>query len=280
MKFALDGGSSTDSWTTPVVRRLLWINGIVFLLRFITARWVPGWSYVPLTPSAMFEHGYVWQVFTYMYDHHDVFHLVSNLFGLYVFGPDVERVMGPRRFFAYYTTCGLGAAITACVGYPNGIILGASGAFYGILLAFAVLFPYRPVLIFFMAPIEARWLAIIYGLIDVFGGLQGTSGVAHFAHLGGLATGLLIFLLSGHLRIPLFSNVVPESRSSRPSTFSKFATSIKDKVEKRRREKKKMSAQELDIILDKISKSGMNSLTREERSRLKSASTEMRKGQP
>lgn len=276
MNYAVSGGSSTGSWTTPMVRGLLWANGIMFLARLFTAKWLP-WDSVLLVPADAVGRLHLWQVFTYMYIHIDLMHLLANLFGLFIFGPDVERLFGPRRFFYYYTACGFGAALTACVAYPHGTILGASGAIYGVLLAFALLFPYRPVYLFGVAPIEARWLAVMYGVIDLVGGIQGGGGVAHLAHLGGLGTGLLIFILMGQMKISIGNAGVSSARSAGPSLIRRWTDKVQNKVDQRKAEKKRMTAEELDAILDKIAKSGMSSLTKSERSMLKSASSEMRK---
>lgn len=273
MNYAVGGGSSTGAWTTPIVRRLMWANGLIFLLRLFTAQVLP-WDYVLLMPDLALQQGRVWTLATYMYVHFDLMHLLTNLLGLWIFGPDVERVFGSRRFFFYYTFCGFGAALTACVAYPHGMILGASGAIYGVLLGFAVLFPYRPVYLFGVAPIEARWLAVMYGVIDLVGGIQGGGNVAHLAHLGGLATGFLIFAMSGKIHLPM----IGRKSLSTPSFLSRWFKSFRQKRERRQIERHRLSAAELDAILDKIAKSGMNSLTRQERDRLKSASAEMRRG--
>lgn len=272
MNNAIYGGSSTGSWTTPVVRVILGINGVVFLLSFLTGRWI-SWRYALLSPEMLLHQGCVWQLFTYMYVHFDLMHTVANMLGLWIFGPDVERIFGGRRFFIYYTFCGVGAALTACAFYPHGSIIGASGAIYGVLLAFAVLFPHRPLYLFGVAPIEARWLAVMYGVIDLVGGIQGIDNTAHFAHLGGLAAGILVFAMAGKISLPFIGRRNP----SQPSIVSRWIKSRLQKREVRRKEQVRLSEAELDAILDKIAKSGMNSLTHQERERLKNASAYMRR---
>lgn len=274
MNSAIRGEYSVGSWMTPVVRRLLWANAILYLLKFLTGRWI-SWHPLALTPEMALHHGMVWQFFTYMYIHFDLMHVLFNLFGLFMFGRDVEQIFGGTRFFAYYTLCGLGAALVSCAAYPTGTILGASGAIYGVLLAFAVLFPYRPVYFLFVpVPIPAKWFIVVYGLIDLIYGMESGGSVAYMAHLGGLATGLLYFWFSGQLKFPFGARRQP---ASQPSFLGRLLARIRQSRDLRRSEEQRLSAAALDAILDKIAKSGMNGLTREERRRLKNASTELRK---
>ncbi|MBI4178244.1 rhomboid family intramembrane serine protease [bacterium] len=250
-----------------MVRRILGINAVVFVAHLVSSS-AGFWDYLALVPSAVFQYSTLWMIVTYMYVHFDLMHLLFNALGIWFFGPDIERILGGKRFFYYYTACGLGGALAACVGYPNSVIIGASGALYGLLVAFAVHFPYRPVLLFGVAPIESRWLAVLYGLISVVGGIQGTGGTAHLAHLGGLITGLAIFAGAGKFK----------SAVRRPSLLKRLVSAVQPQPRRRKEpDDAPLSDAELDAILDKISKSGMNSLSQEERRRLKSASARFRK---
>ena len=127
-------------------------------------------------------------------------HIFFNMFGLWMFGSPVEQTWGPRRFLFYYLVCIVGAGIvqliTAAISggiYPT---IGASGGIFGILLAFGMLFPNRPVfLIFFPVPIPAKYMVVGYGLLELWAGVGGTQpGVANFAHLGGMLFGFLLIL--------------------------------------------------------------------------------------
>ena len=154
-----------------------------------------------------------YQVFTYMFLHGGVSHLFFNMFALWMFGRQLEYELGSRRFFTYYMVCGIGAALLQLgVGYAeyahaveaNGVraamhllaipTVGASGAVYGLLLAFGVLHPNN--IIMLMIPpvaIKSKWFVVIYGLMELFFGLSGyQAGVAHFAHLGGMLWGLAL----------------------------------------------------------------------------------------
>ena len=162
-----------------------------------------------------------YQLVTYMFMHGDFAHLFFNMFALWMFGNTLENIWGPNRFLLFYFICGIGAGLTqelvqyiqyatTLSGYQNvnmgGHIIpmadylnllttvGASGAVYGILLAFGMMFPNSTLYIYFAIPIKAKWFVLIYGLIELFAGFKGVDNVAHFAHLGGMLFGLILIL--------------------------------------------------------------------------------------
>lgn len=156
-----------------------------------------------------FFHSY--QIFTYMFLHGGISHLFFNMFALWMFGRQLEYELGSQRFFTYYMVCGVGAALLQMgVGYAEyqhavavgGMqsamhllyvpTVGASGAVFGLLLAFGVLHPNNVIMLIFPPiALKAKWFVLIYGLLELFFGLSGyQSGVAHFAHLGGMLWGL------------------------------------------------------------------------------------------
>jgi len=185
----------------PATQMLLIANVAVFLLQMTTsaplvawfALWPPGTGTSPL-PT--FE---PWQLVTYSFLHGGIAHIFFNMFALYMFGGDIERLFGTRFFLAYYFVSVIAAGIchlvvTSWMGatiYPT---VGASGGIYGLLLAFAVYFPHRQVLLIFPPiPMPARVFVAVFALIELGFGVTGTqSGVAHFAHLGGMAGGWLM----------------------------------------------------------------------------------------
>ncbi len=179
----------------PVTQALIIANCAIFFLDSSTggslsmlfALWPPGAQFMP------------WQVLTYAFLHGGLSHLAFNMFGLYMFGGDVERVWGSQRFLYFYLFCAVFAGITQLVVtaasggyYPT---VGASGAIYGLLLAFARCFPNRMVMpIFPPIPMRAPIFVTVFGIIELVLGVTGTqAGVAHFAHLGGLA-GAYLFM--------------------------------------------------------------------------------------
>jgi rhomboid family protein len=152
-----------------------------------------------LLPFALWPVGagfWPWQVATYAFLHGSFNHLFFNMLGLWMFGSELEQVWGPRRFIWFYSASVLAAALTQLIvdallgtGAPT---IGASGGLFGLLLAFAMIFPNRIILLFFVIPMKAKYLVALYGLLELYQGAYVlNSGVAHFAHLGGMLGGLL-----------------------------------------------------------------------------------------
>ena len=136
----------------------------------------------------------IWQLFTYMFMHANIEHIFFNMFALWMFGYVLENFWGSRRFLFYYLVCGIGAGLCNLLVPGWGITVGASGAVYGILLAFGMTFPNERIYLYFLMPIKAKWFVIGYAAIELMEGLFRADGVAHFAHLGGMLFGLLLIL--------------------------------------------------------------------------------------
>ena len=137
-----------------------------------------------------------WQIVSYSFLHFDFNHLFFNMLGLWMFGGELEHVWGQKRFIQFYAASVVAAALSQLlVNYLLGATaptIGASGGLFGLLLAFAMIFPNRIILLFFIIPMKAKWLVALYGLIELYQGVYVmNSGVAHFAHLGGMLGGLL-----------------------------------------------------------------------------------------
>ncbi|MCR4660070.1 MAG: rhomboid family intramembrane serine protease [Bacteroidales bacterium] len=180
---------------TPAVKHLLIINTIMYLaIVALERRGLFGitnalalWSF----GSGNFR---VWQLVTYMFMHANLSHLFFNMFALWMFGYVLENYWGTRRFVFYYMVCGLGAGLVNAL-IPGGLTVGASGAVYGLLLAFGMLFPNERIYLYFLVPIKAKWFVIGYAAIELIEGVMATGDhVAHFAHLGGMVFGLLLIL--------------------------------------------------------------------------------------
>ena len=187
----------------PGIKYLLFINGIIFLLtkNIFTGAWT-SLGEVVATYGALWSVGsdffYPWQLVTYMFLHANVSHILFNLLALWIFGQAIENLWGTQRFVVYYLLTGIGAAVIHLFlgGYFT-YTIGASGAVYGILLAFGMMFPDRYILLMIPPiPIKAKYFVAIYGGIELFSGLtRSDSGVAHFAHLGGLVVGFALIKL-------------------------------------------------------------------------------------
>ena len=207
----------------PVVKNLLIINVLLFIATGVLS--APPFN-LDLTnilglhywESDLFK---PWQIVTYMFMHGNIPHILFNMFAVWMFGSHLENRWGSKRFLNYYLLTGLGAAFLHYLifhfytlpGIPsqvysntfpltayeyflqNSVVVGASGSLFGILLAFGVLFPNTLLYLYFAIPIKAKYFVIGYGLIELFSGISNNPGdnVAHFAHLGGMLFGILIF---------------------------------------------------------------------------------------
>jgi len=195
----------------PVCRALLIANGIAFLLQSFAgpmlmlpfALWPVGEYPLGYSAGELVTVGFLpWQLVSYGFLHGGFGHIFFNMFGLLMFGADIERYWGSRRFGIYYFTCLVGAGLVQLVvatmavnsGSPPYPTVGASGGVFGVLLAFGMMFPHRQVMLLIPPiPMKARTLVIAYGALELFMGVVGTqSGVAHFAHLGGMAFGFFL----------------------------------------------------------------------------------------
>ena len=176
----------------PATQALLLANVAMFFLGDLLA---PGL----LSPLALYPIGagfWPWQIVTYAFLHGNFNHLFFNMLGLWMFGGELEHVWGQKRFLQFYAASVVAAALTQLI--VNALLgsnlptVGASGGLFGLLLAFAMLFPNRTILLFFVIPMKAKWLALLYGVLELYQGVYVmNSGVAHFAHLGGMLGGYL-----------------------------------------------------------------------------------------
>ncbi|HKA42462.1 MAG TPA: rhomboid family intramembrane serine protease [Burkholderiales bacterium] len=178
----------------PITRALIIANFVVFIAEMVAEELLIGlFALWPIGPQFA-----PWQVITYSFLHGSLLHLFFNMLALYMFGSDIERVFGPQRYLMFYFTCVLTAAlaqllVSASAGSPPYPTLGASGGVFGVLLAFALYFPRRIIMLIIPPiPMPAWLFVIIYGVIELYLGVTGTqAGVAHFAHLGGMLGGFL-----------------------------------------------------------------------------------------
>jgi membrane associated rhomboid family serine protease len=177
----------------PVTQALLLINVGIFCLQFLFGFWIDRlFALWPLSGGFL-----PWQVVTYAFLHGSIGHLFFNMLGLWMFGAELERIWGPKRFLQFYAASVLAAALTQLIvtlnaaPYPT---VGASGGLFGLLLAFAMMFPNRTIIpLFPPIPMKAKVFVALYGALELmFGVFDPRSGIAHFAHLGGMAGGYLM----------------------------------------------------------------------------------------
>ncbi len=275
------------SFFPPVIKALLISNTAIWLLLGFVLRPFGGLEdisqYLALWPVG--PNFYPWQLFTYMFLHGGFWHLFFNMLALWMFGMELENFWGSRKFLTFYLICGLGAGLTNMLIAPLlgqvAPTVGASGAVFGVLIAFGMLYPDRPIYIYFLLPIKAKYFIALYIAMQVYYEVTGTdAGVAHIAHLGGAAVGLL-YVLGDMNIIPVrqwWARLRPRAAESRVRRERWRGEDIRDAkfydIHSGRPmdDEQEVSQEVIDAILDKISKGGYQSLTEEEKRVLNEAS--------
>ena len=267
----------------PVIKNLLVINISVFILQAFTQA---GFRVGPLLLGEWFLQTFallpigegfrVWQLVTYMFLHGDIMYIFFNMFALWMFGIETENLWGSQKFAIFYFACGIGAGLSNLFIAPLfttvGPTIGASGGVYGVLVAFAMLFPNRMMIIFPLPiPVKAKYLVSFYILIEIWNGFGAMgSGIAHMAHLGGAFVGALWVLLDNRGTIDrMMHSLRSDHHPSVPASHKeevKEATFYDIRSTTYTPPPKFDPHQEtIDKILDKISKSGYENLTEEEK---------------
>jgi membrane associated rhomboid family serine protease len=177
----------------PATKALMLICTAMFCVQLLLGPWVE--AFLALWPLNS-GHFLPWQLLTYAFLHGDILHLFFNMLGLYMFGAEIEKIWGRQRYLQYLGASALmGAVAQLGMGLlmPTGPTLGASGALFGLLLAFGMMFPDRTIMpLFPPIPMKAKVFVAVFGGLELLMGLTGRSGVAHFAHLGGMLGGWLL----------------------------------------------------------------------------------------
>lgn len=250
----------------PMVRLLLLINVAVFLFQFLlTAVIGDQWIFDHLALSSRIWDGEVWQVVTYMFLHSTdgPWHILFNMLALWMFGRELEMVWGSNEFLKYYLICGVGGGLTFLF-FSEGVVIGASAAVFGILMAYGMTFPDQIIMMSLLFPIKAKYMVIIYGVITFMSiARPGHDGVAHLAHLGGMVFGFA-YLKWEWLRWRL-------PRLRRPSRMTIVRT-VRPGPAEQPRKKEEDLREKVDAILDKINAVGYDQLTAEEKETLLEAS--------
>lgn len=288
----------------PVIKNLLFLNIGVFVLQLIFDNLmfggVPGQyilsHYFALNPiSGINNLGFsfnfqVWQLITYQFMHADFWHIFFNMFMLWMFGMEIEHIMGSKKFLLFYLLCGVGAGIFQILLSPMltdslAVTIGASGAVFGVMIAFAMFFPDRYILIYFLIPIKAKYLIAIL-IVFEFVSVTDPSVVAHLAHIGGAVTGFAFLLLDKRNNFNMSSFL---NSFRKPKSFdsfggfrnSRFGKTVKDDdiedakyydINNSKKDEIIVTQEEIDRILDKISQSGYQNLTDREKKILFEAS--------
>jgi membrane associated rhomboid family serine protease len=238
---------------TPWVQRLLIANILVFFLQ----QTIPGLTeQLSFVPHAGYMLTHPWTMVTYMFVHgRGLWHIGFNMLTLYFFGPRVEQRLGSERFFVLYILSGICGALLSFLFNDRAAVIGASGAIFGVMFAYARFWPRDQVMLWGLVPIEVRWLVAISTLIALFGIGQ---GVAHFAHLGGFVGGYLYLLFLDQRHGAKRFKAQVDAGPPADALASKWQKVDSSRVHSVNRD-------EVNRILDKISASGLKSLTPQER---------------
>jgi membrane associated rhomboid family serine protease len=239
-----------------------------------------------------------WSAFTYMFLHAGLLHLAFNMYTLWVFGPRLEHLWGSRSFALFYVWCGIGGAVAHAIFGGLAPMVGASGALFGVMLAYAMHWPRDEIYFFGVLPMRVATMVALFIGFNLLMGVTGGGGVAYFAHLGGAAFGFLYLKKPQHVSIeqlrqrvspaPDVSDDMTPRAAPRPSRTrqrdevdeivaqSKAAVAKRPAQVETKRSPRDPRAEELDRVLDKISKTGLASLSSAEKKVLEEMSRELR----
>lgn len=223
---------------TKAIKTLIIANVAAFLLQWLGR--IAGTNFVEynfgLVPYRILHEFMLWQFVSYMFLHdtHQFFHIFINMFTLYMFGNDLERVWGSQRFLTYYFVTGIGAGLCSFLVNPEAttVTIGASGAIYGLLLAYGLLYPNRLVYLYFLFPVKVKWFVLFMGVIAFLTSISGSDpGVANIAHLGGILVGL-VFLKGGDWIHRYQSYQANRKMAARKLQFEAYYAEMRRKLEK------------------------------------------------
>ena len=259
-------GFSRPTFTIPSgVKLLVIINIIVFILTELSGQRNMLFSSFGLVPNQVWTNFKVWQLFTYLFVHSGFLHIFFNMFVLWMFGKDLEIQWGKNEFLLFYFTCGIGAGLMTVLFSINSIvpIVGASGAIYGLLVAYGFTYPNRMVYLYGLFPLKVKYMVLGLGVIAFFASLSANqSNVSHITHLSGMIIGVLYiyFILN-------WKNIKMEYYRLRLKNLKQKTSAQNDE--------EVLMKKKVDEILDKLNASGWDSLTEQEEKYLTQASKEL-----
>jgi len=242
---------------TDAIKILVSVNFGVFLLQTVARTEGLFFPLFGLVPKLVWSEFMIWQPFTYLFFHGGIWHLLINMFVLWMFGSELERLWGKEHFLKFYFVTGVGAGLVTMIFGLNSMtpIVGASGAVYGVLLAYGLTYPNRTVYLYGIIPIKSLWFVIGIGVIAFMSSFDNVSQISHLTHLSGMMIGYLM------LKRPVRFNDLW-------FTIRKRTLEYKIKHEEKKVSQHQAIEREIDRILDKINREGFDSLTEEEHDRL------------
>ena len=252
------------------VKVLLIINIIVFILTELSGNRSTLFLTFGLVPSMVWIQLKIWQIFTYSFIHGGFFHIFFNMFVLWMFGKDLENQWGTKDFLIYYFVCGMGAGfITALFGINSIIpVVGASGAIYGLLVAYGFTYPNRLVYLYGLFPLKVKHMVLGLGVIAFFASMSASqSNISHITHISGMIIGLIM----------MYFNL---SWSGLKMWYFKFRLKNISQQSSTNNDKEKQMRQKVDEILDKLNDNGWESITEKEEKYLNQASKKLFRDRP
>ena len=242
---------------TDAIKILVSVNFGIFLLQTVARTEGLFFPLFGLVPKLVWSEFMIWQPFTYLFFHGGIWHVLINMFVLWMFGSELERLWGKEHFLKFYFVTGVGAGLVTMIFGLNSMtpIVGASGAVYGVLLAYGLTYPNRTVYLYGIIPIKSLWFVIGIGVIAFMSSFDNVSQISHLTHLSGMMIGYLM------LKRPVRFNDLW-------FTIRKRTLEYKIKHEEKKVSQHQAIEREIDSILDKINREGFDSLTEEEHDRL------------
>jgi len=242
---------------TDAIKILVSVNFGIFLLQTIARTEGMFFPLFGLVPKLVWSEFMLWQPFTYLFFHGGIWHVLINMFVLWMFGSELERLWGKEHFLKFYFVTGVGAGLVTMIFGLSSMtpIVGASGAVYGVLLAYGLTYPNRTVYLYGIIPIKSLWFVVGIGVIAFMSSFDNVSQISHLTHLSGMVIGYLM------LKRPIRFNDLW-------FTIRKRTLEYKIKHEEKKVTQHQEIEREIDRILDKINREGFESLTEEENDRL------------
>ncbi len=260
-----DQSSLRPSLFTDAIKLIISINFLIFILQYFSGIEDKLFPIFGIVPSRTFGELMLWQPFTYLFFHGGIWHVLINMFVLWMFGSELEKYWGKREFLRFFFVTGVGSGlVTVLFSLSSSTpVVGASGAIYGVLLAYGLMFPNRLVYLYFLIPIKVKYLVILIGTIAFFSSLNpGYSNISHLTHLSGMIIGFVYF------RSNLNWNTINHFVIHRKNEIKRH---YKDK----KNEKREALKLKVDAVLDKINEKGYDSLSKSEREFLFTASKKL-----
>ena len=261
MKFQFQSNPGEFSYKpsifTDSIKTLVSINFAIFLLQTLSNAENIFFPLFGLVPKMVWSELMIWQPLTYMFFHGDIWHVLINMFILWMFGSELERIWGKKNFLYFYFVTGIGSGlVTMIFGLKSMVpIVGASGAIYGVLLAYGLTYPNRKVYLYGIIPIKSLWFVVGIGLVAFISSFNNVTQISHLTHLSGMVIGYFLLKKPIHIKSLWFSTVKKILEYRIQKEENKISHQIK-------------LEQDLNSILDKINREGFSSLSKEEENRL------------